>query len=129
MDKTELLRRTRQFAVRVFKLVERLPRTPAAKVITYQILKSSSSVAANYRAVNRAKSTADFGNKIKVVCEEADETNFWLTFIADLELIDAADPELTFLAKESDEFVAIFTASLRTLRNQESKNQKSKIRQ
>lgn len=121
MDKNELLRRTKEFAIRVFKLVERLPKTEAAKVVTYQLLKSASSVAANYRAVNRAKSTSDFSNKIKIVLEEADESNFWLTFIADVDLLKLED-ELKFLIKESDEFVAIFTASLKTLNSKSSKS-------
>lgn len=115
MDKSELLNRTRQFAIRVFKLLERLPKAEAAKVVTYQLLKSSSSVAANYRSVNRAKSKNDFSNKIKIVLEEADESNFWLTFISDVELLKSNDEELNFLVKESDEFVAILTASLKTL--------------
>jgi len=114
MDKRELLTRTRLFAIRVFKLVNRFPQSKAADVIAYQLLKASSSVAANYRAVNRAKSKIDFINKIKIVVEEADECNFWLTFIKDLELMKA-DDELEFLIKESDEFIAIFTASLKTL--------------
>ena len=122
MDKSELLNRTRQFAIRVFKLLDRLPKTEAAKIVTYQLLKSSSSVAANYRAVNRAKSKNDFSNKIKIVLEEADESNFWLTFISDVDLLSPDDKELNFLAKESDEFVAIFTASFKTLNKQ---NQKS----
>ena len=67
--------------------MERLPKSEAAKVITYQLLKSSSSVGANYRASNRATSKADFINKIKIVLEEADESNFWLTFISDVELL------------------------------------------
>ena len=121
MDKSELLKRTREFAIKVFKLVERLPKTEASKVITYQLLKAASSVAANYRAVNRAKSKNDFINKIKIVLEESDESNFWLTFIGDLSLLPQ-DPEMAFLIKESDEFVAIFTASLKTLNKQ---NQKS----
>ena len=115
MDKNELLRRTRDFAVRVFKLLERIPKSEAAKVVTYQLLKSSSSVAANYRAVNRAKSKSDFGNKIKIVLEEADESNFWLMFLADINLLEHNDKELSFLIKESDEFIAIFTASVKTL--------------
>lgn len=88
MDKTELLDRTRKFAIRVFKLVEKLPKSEAAKVITFQLLKASSSVAANYRAVN----------------------NFWLGFIEHLELLKKEKDELSFLIKESDEFVAMFTA-------------------
>ena len=115
MDKNELLRRTRDFAIRVFKLLEQIPKSEASKVVTYQLLKSSSSVAANYRAVNRAKSKADFGNKIKIVLEEADESNFWLSFLADIDLVKRDDKELSFLIEESDEFIAIFTASLKTL--------------
>jgi four helix bundle protein len=80
MDKHELISRTRKFAIQVFKLIERLPKSEAAKVVTYQLLKSSSSVATNYRAANRAKSKADFLNKIKTVLEEADESNFLDSF-------------------------------------------------
>ena len=119
MDKKELLNRTKQFAIRVFKLVEKLPKTEAAKVITYQLLKSSSSVAANYRAVNRAKSKIDFANKIKIVLEESDESNFWLTFIIDVGLLKP-DEEVNSLIKESDEFIAIFTSSLKTLAKSKS---------
>ena len=115
MDKKELLQRTNQFAVRVFKLIDRLPKSEASKVVMHQLLKSSSSVAANYRAVNRAKSKSDFSNKLKIVLEEADESNFWLVFIGDISLIEKNDKELKWLIKESDEFVAIFTASVKTL--------------
>jgi four helix bundle protein len=81
------------------------------------LLRSSSSVAANYRAVNRAKSDKDFKNKLKIVLEEADESHFWLTFIGDVRLVKEDDSELLFLIKESNEFVAIFTASVKTLNN------------
>ena len=72
-------------------------------------------MAANYRAVNRAKSDKDFKNKLKVVLEEADESHFWLTFIGDVRLVKEDDCELVFLIQESNEFVAIFTASVKTL--------------
>ena len=120
MNKEELLGRTRQFAVKVFKLIERFPKSKAADVVAYQLLKSSSSVAANFRAVNKAKSKNDFINKMKIVLEESDESNFWLNFIEDIQLIKV-DSDLKFLIKESDEFVAIFTSAIKTL------NQKSKI--
>ena len=125
MNKNELLQRTQHFAVSVFRMVEQLPVTPAAKVVSYQLLKSSSSVAANYRAVNRAKSDADFCNKLKVVLEEADESNFWLTFIKDLNLLPQNDL-LETLIKESGELTAIFAASVKTV-TERSKNNKSKI--
>lgn len=115
MTKAQLIERTRMFATRVFRLVDRLPRSQGSKIITIQLLKSASSVAANYRAVNRARSRADFANKLKVVLEEADESNFWLTFIHDLELIDKSDNELLHLIKESNELTAIFTSSIKTI--------------
>ena len=125
MDKNELLRRTKEFSIRVFKLVEKLPKSKASEVVAFQLLKSSSSVAANYRAVNRAKSRKDFINKIKVVLEEADESNFWLSFISDVGLL-MHDDELTFLIQESDEFIAIFTAASKTLNKLGSKSSVSK---
>ena len=82
------------------------------EVIAYQIIKASSSVAANYRAVCRAKSKADFINKLKIVEEEADESLFWLEFIEDLELMRKR--LLKELIKEADELVSIFTAALKT---------------
>lgn len=125
MNKQELIRRTREFARRVFKLIERLPRGQASQVITYQLMKSSSSVAANYRAVIRAKSSNDFKNKMKIVLEEADESNFWLTFIADVELLSIEDKELNLLTKESNELTAIFAASIKTLNKSNLKIPKS----
>ncbi len=117
MDKNELIARTRRFAILVFKLCNRFPRSQAAKVVTYQLLKSASSVAANYRSVGMAKSDADFVNKLKVVLEEADESNFWLTFLSEVDLLKQDDKELKFLVQESKEFIAIFTASVKTANN------------
>ena len=95
-----------------FKMVEKLPKSKGAEVIAYQLIKASSSVAANYRAVCRAKSKADFINKLKIVEEEADESMFWLELIGDLELIHKR--LLKELIKEADELVSIFTAALKT---------------
>lgn len=94
MDKNDLKRRTRQFAVSVFRLSNKFPRSQGAKVVTYQLLKSASSVAANYRAAVYAKSTADFINKLKIVLEEADESYFWLEFAVDVDLIRLDDVQL-----------------------------------
>ncbi|MCW3085520.1 MAG: hypothetical protein JWP12_2886 [Bacteroidetes bacterium] len=115
MTKEELKRRTKIFAIRTFKFINTLPKSKSTDVVTYQIMKSSSSVAANYRAVCRGKSNADFLNKLKVVDEEADETLFWLEFIKDLEI--KCDPaELAFLMKEANELTAIFSAGIRTIK-------------
>jgi len=116
MDKFELIERTKKFAIRVFRLVDKFPKTNGAKVISYQLLKSSSSVAANYRAACRAKSKADFFNKIKIVEEEADESHFWLSFTNDLQILKN-DEELVLLIKEVNELVAIFTQTLKTLKS------------
>jgi len=78
MDKTELKRRTQRFAIDVIKFVEDLPAGRSLNVLSNQLLRSSSSVGANYRSACKGKSTADFINKIVVVEEEADESIYWL---------------------------------------------------
>ncbi len=113
MGKDEFLNRIKKFAISVFKLVDKFPKSKAAEVIPYQLLKSSSSVAANHRASYRAKSKQDFINKLKIITEEADESLFWLTFINDVEILKN-DENLDSLIKEANELTAIFTSSLKT---------------
>lgn len=115
MASEELIKRTKFFAIRVFKFVEKFPKSKGTDIIIYQLLKAASSVAANYRASQRAKSKADFINKLAIVDEEADESLFWLEFVKDLEIID--DPELDWLLKEDNEITSIFTASLITAKS------------
>lgn len=116
MTKEELKIRTKSFAIRTFKFLMAIEKNKAVDVVSYQLFKSSSSVAANYRAVCRGKSDSDFLNKLKVVDEEADESLFWLEFIKELE-IDCDKIELEKLIKEADELVAIFSAAIRTIKN------------
>src|SRR5690606_26695749 len=102
--------------------VNSLPKTKSNDVISYQILKSATSVAANYRASLRGRSTAEFISKLNIVLEEADESMFWF------EIIEATNDNLNseklkILLKESNELTAIFTASILTAK----KNLKSKI--
>ena len=111
--------RTKRFAVRVFFLCEGFPVSQGARVVSNQILKSSSSVAANYRASGRAKSAADFINKLKIVEEEADETLFWLEYIKDIALLQNT-VELDLLTIEANELVSIITKSLKTLNSKSS---------
>jgi four helix bundle protein len=115
MDKVQLQSRAKNFALRVFKMVEKLPKSKGVEVIIYQLIKASTSVAANYRAACRAKSKADFINKLKIVEEESDESLFWLEFIVDLNLMDFT--RLEGLVKEANELVAIFTAAVKTSKN------------
>ena len=115
MTEAELKTRTKQFALRVLKIVDALPHSTTARVLGSQIARSSTSVAANYRAVCRAKSRADFLAKLAIVEEEADETDFWLEMIVDSGLLTAT--KLNPLRKEADELTAIFGSSLKTVRD------------
>jgi len=119
MTQEELKKRTKAFAVRVFKFLLKIDTTKSVNIISYQLLKSSSSVAANYRAACRAKSSSDFLYQLKVVDEETDESLFWLEFINDLE-IKCDTIELTALIKEANELVSIFSASIRTVKLKKS---------
>jgi len=112
MRTEELKLRTKQFALRVIKLVETLPKNKIGDVLGKQILRSATSVAANYRAACRARSKADFISKIAIVDEEADESLFWLELIAESGLMNTE--RLKDLTKEADELTAIFTATGKT---------------
>jgi four helix bundle protein len=108
----ELKQRTKLFAIRIVKLFRSLPHTPDAQTLGKQVLRSGSSVAANNRAVCRARSKAEFISKMGTVVEEADETVFWLELLNET---DVLRPERTMdLLKEANELLAIFGASLRT---------------
>lgn len=85
MNNSELKNRTKRFAVSVVKMAESLPNRQVGWTVSGQIMRSATSVAANYRAVNRAKSDRDFISKMETVIEESDETLFWLGFIEELE--------------------------------------------
>lgn len=122
MDKQDLKKRTKQFAIETIRFVNSLPKSKANDVISYQVLKSATSVAANYRASLRGRSSAEFISKLNIVLEEADESMLWLEIIEETnETLDKT--KLKYLHKESDELTAIFTASLKTARkNLTSKN-------
>jgi len=115
MTKEELKNRTKLFALNVFKFLMAMEKSKAVDVVSYQLFKSSSSVAANYRAVCRGKSDADFLNKLKIVDEEADESLFWLEFIQGLE-IECDKLILEKLIKEANELVSIFSAGIKTIK-------------
>jgi len=112
MNKEELKRRTKEFAHRCVKLCNSLPNKDIGRLINGQLIRSSTSVASNYRATCVAQSKKSFIAKISIVIEEADESLFWLEFIIDEELLkkDRVLP----LMKEADELVAIFISSRKT---------------
>ncbi len=109
MTTAELKARTKEFALRVIRLVDSLPNTVKGRAIANQIMRSATSVAANYRAACRARSRAEFIAKIGVVEEEADETAFWLELVVDSNIRTAKQIEP--LRKEASELVAIMAAS------------------
>jgi len=130
MTAGELKKRTKQFGLRCIKVVESLPNTRTADVLGKQLLRSATSVGANYRAACRARSQADFISKLGIAIEEADESLYWLELIVETPLL--SESKLKSLMKEADELIAILTASSQTAkRNLERStisSQKSKIR-
>ena len=120
MTPEELKLRFRKFSGRVIKMVDKLPNTISGRAIGNQIVRSGTSPGANYRAACRAKSDKDFINKLKIVEEELDETEYWIDVITDAKLIK---PELLVdILKETKELLAIITKSIITKRNK-MKNQ------
>jgi len=105
---------TKRFALRILKLCDSLPKTEAARAISRQLVRSGTSVAANYRAAGRARSRAEFVAKMGVVVEEADESVFWLELLVDSGMI--AKARLDDLVAEANELVSIFVASQKTAR-------------
>ena len=112
MDSEELKRRTKDFAYRCIKLSTVLPKTTLARHVKGQLIRSSTSVAANYRAVCIAQSKASFVAKISIVIEEADESAFWLELIIDEKIVkaDLVEP----LLNEANELTSIFISSRKT---------------
>lgn len=115
MNEEDLKLRTKQFSLRVIKLVEALPGTATAKTIGHQLLRAGMSVGANYRAACRGKSKADFIAKAGISLEEADECLYWMELLHEAGIIPIE--RLKDLIKEADELVAIFTASIKTARS------------
>ena len=118
MTPRELKERTMAFAVRVLKLVDALPKTVAGQTVARQVARSATSVAANYRAALRAKSDADFINKITIVLEEADESDFWIELAERCEMLPP--DRLAPLRTEAEELTKIFNAT-RTTTKQRTK--------
>jgi four helix bundle protein len=114
MDRGEFQARTKQLALRVIRLVEALPRGTTASVIGRQVLRSATSVGANYRAACRARSPADMIAKLKIVEEEADETLYWLELLVEADVVPSA--RLEPLMAETEEILAMTVASIKTLR-------------
>jgi len=120
MDKADLKIRTKEFTLRVIKLVNALPQNQLGWVVGKQLLRSSTSVASNYRAVCRSRSRADFNSKIAIVIEEADESSFWIELIIESGLMGKELVES--LLDESNQITAIMVVSRKTSTSKENKS-------
>ena len=110
----DLKKRTKQFALRVIKLVESLPKTHAARIISDQLLRSSTSVPSNYRASCRARSNAEFRAKLGIVEEETDESVFWIEMLVEAGLVRLS--RVRDLMDEGSQLTAIWVTSINTAR-------------
>ena len=124
MTAAELKERTKKFALRVIRLAYALPKDDLGNTVRKQIIRSGTSVAANYRAVLRARTDPEFISKFNIVIEECDETLFWLELIMESGLFNKEKVEPLY--KEADELVSIFCSSQKTMKDKA--NQKSAIR-
>jgi len=113
MNEQEFKQRTKALALRVIKLVSSLPKNTVAEVIGKQLIRSGTSVGANYRAGCRARSTADLIAKLRIVEEEADECLYWMELIVEAKLVDVAN--LRSIMSETNEILAMTVASIKTL--------------
>ena len=125
MDENEFKRRTKDVALWIIRVVESLPKTWTATVIGKQLMRSGTSIGANYRAACRGKSTADVIHKLSIVEEETDEALYWMEFLVDSGLI--SQKKLSNLQSDVNEIVAMTVASIKTLRSRDMANPKSKI--
>jgi four helix bundle protein len=113
MHEQEFKQRTKALALRVIKLVSSLPKNTVSEVIGKQLIRSGTSVGANYRAACRARSTADLIAKLRIVEEEADECLYWMELMVEAKLVDVAN--LRSIMSETNEILAMTVASIKTL--------------
>ena len=125
MTEDEFKNRTKKIALRIIRLVNSLSQSMVAGVLGKQLLRSGTSIGANYRAACRGKSRADVLHKLSIVEEEADESLYWIELMIDAGLVPAV--RVAPLREEIDEIVAMTVASIKTLRRRITTNPKSKI--
>jgi four helix bundle protein len=124
MTQQEMKARTKRFALRIIRLVSSLPNTSVATTIGKQLLRSGTSVGANYRSACRAKSTADFISKLSIVEEEADESVYWMELLTESGIVNAT--RLADLFDEANQILAIVVAAIKT--SKQKRNPKSEFR-
>lgn len=118
MNRLDIIARHKRFVLDVVGLCDSLPKGYSYGVFSRQLIRSSSSVGANYRAAGRGKSTADFINKLKIVEEEADESCYWLDLIGELKSVNIIESKR--LLKEAEEILAMTVAAIKTAKAHKS---------
>lgn len=122
-NRDELKGRTKQLGLRVIRMAETLPAGRASDIIAKQILRSATSVGANYRAACRARSDAEVISKLSIVLEEADETMYWLEILVEAKIVP--EGKLSALMTEANEIVAIVVTALKTLKARQNLNSRN----
>ncbi len=117
--KEEIKLRTKKIGLHIIMLIDGLPSKASSWVIAKEIVRSATSIGANYRAACRAKSDADFINKLKIVEEETDETIYWLELIAEIKMLPKESIQV--VKQETNEILSIVVASIKTVRNKINK--------
>lgn len=125
MTELEFKKRTKEIALRIIKLVDSLPKTRSAEVIGKQLLRSGTSIGANYRAACRGKSIADVIHKHSIVEEEADECLYWMELLIEGGVM--SEKKLAKLYADVNEIVAMVVSSIKTMRSKLTNDPKSKI--
>lgn len=119
MDREELKKRTKEFAIRIIKFVAGLPYNKISEVLGKQLLKSGTSIGANYREAIRSESHNDFIHKIGIIQKEAEESQYWLELFESVNIGDPKERQWLFL--ECCELLAIFTATVKTAKQRRTK--------
>jgi four helix bundle protein len=128
MDETLFKQRTKQVALRIIEIVESLPNTRTADILGRQLIRSGTSIGANYRSACRGRSVADVIAKLRIVEEEADESIYWMELLTESGLVSAAS--ISDVLRETDEIIAMTVASIKTIQKRNGGfplNRKSKI--
>ena len=112
MNEEEMKKRTKEFAKEIIRLCRIIPEKREGRLIANQLFRAGTSIAANYRAVCRARSTADFISKLGIVEEEADETLFWLELLKEMKITDHSS--VNALMKEGNEIISMIVSSIKT---------------
>ena len=120
VDQAEMKRRTKAFALQVVRLTESVPRTRSGDVMARQLVRCATSVGANYRAVCRARSRADFISKLGIAAEEADESLYWMELLVESGAV--GEERLADLMSEANEICAILTSSIKSARTNVSRS-------